>query len=322
MITIIVPVYNVEQYVSNCIESIIGQTYKELEIILVDDGSTDSSGHICDRYAQKDARIKVIHKQNGGLSDARNVGLDVATGEYIGFVDGDDFVSSTMYEKLLGIITSQEADLVICDYEEVRKNGYNPENQIEDDGHIQIVEGNDVFDLVTSLETKNIVAWNKLYKKEIFSDLRYESGRLHEDQWIIPYVVEKCSRIAYTDAKLYYYVFRDDAISKVKVSSKRMFDLLDALRNTCLFFKEKGLFSQQKLEARHICNYIINYYSMAESTFDNSYEIQLKLHSYFIKVMNECNNVFSWRQFVYKMFQINPRLGLGIKEIKDKLLHD
>lgn len=118
-ISIIVPVYNIEKYIVRCIESILNQTYSNLEIILVDDGSTDSSGGICDEYAKKDDRIVVIHKVNGGLSDARNAGLKVVTGDYIGYVDGDDWIDSTMYEDMLSVMEAKDIKLSICRYKKV-----------------------------------------------------------------------------------------------------------------------------------------------------------------------------------------------------------
>lgn len=120
LISIIVPVYKVENYLSKCLDSMICQTYKNIEIILVDDGSPDNSGKICDDYAKKDSRIKVIHKENGGLSDARNAGLKIATGKYIGFVDSDDYISVEMYEKLYNQAKKEDADIACCNYYRVK----------------------------------------------------------------------------------------------------------------------------------------------------------------------------------------------------------
>ena len=122
LISVIVPVYNIEAYLRKCIDSILAQTYTNLEIILVDDGSTDNSGEICNEYAAKDARIRVIHKGNGGLSSARNTGIDIATGKYIGFVDSDDYLAPDMYEKLLGAIVNNHADISVCNVHHVDEN--------------------------------------------------------------------------------------------------------------------------------------------------------------------------------------------------------
>lgn len=126
MISIIVPIYNVEKYLPKCIESIINQTYTDLEILLIDDGSTDNSGLICDKYASIDNRIRVIHKKNGGLSDARNVGLDICKGKYISFIDSDDYIELTMYEKMIKIMINQKVDIVSCNYNHIYNNNKIP----------------------------------------------------------------------------------------------------------------------------------------------------------------------------------------------------
>lgn len=317
MISVIVPVYNIEQYIEACICSILNQTYQNLEIILVDDGSTDSSGKICDRYAEADARIVVVHKQNGGLSDARNIGLDKATGEYIGLVDGDDYIHPQMYEHLYNTLIKYDADFSFCDYEETKALSQIQYDFIEKTEKVSVFENEAVYQLATNLRTKDVVAWNKLYKKEIFEGLSYELGRLHEDQWIIPNIVMRCKKIVYCDEKLYYYVVRKDSISKSKVSPKRMYDLLDALSNSCKIFRENGLYDEQKMVARHLCNYIIAYYESAANDMDEPQKVRKELHAYFSKVMRLNKNVFSIRQLVYQLFLINPCLGIMMKKVRE-----
>ncbi|WP_022772777.1 glycosyltransferase family 2 protein [Butyrivibrio sp. AE2015] len=317
MISIIVPVYNVENYARKCIESLISQTYKDIEIILVDDGSTDSSGAICDEYAQKDNRIKVIHKENGGLSDARNAGLDIASGDYIGFVDSDDYIDEHMYGHLYDILVDNNADMSVCDFLEVSDTDDAKDAQSE--SKIEIIEDKDVYKLVTSFNTADITAWNKLYKRDIFSDYRFEKGRLHEDQWAIPYVVSKCNRIVKSSAKLYYYVTRNDSISKTRLSPKRMWDLLDALSNSCGFFKDKRLYDEQNIEAHNLCNQIMDFYENACDFFDEPIGIKKELHDYFKKSMQLNSNVFSFKQVVYNSFMLFPQIGIVIKKIRERM---
>ena len=318
MISIIVPVYNIEKYVERCITSIMSQTYEDIEIILVDDGSTDSSGDICDRLAQKDDRILVIHKTNGGLSEARNSGLDIARGEYIGFVDGDDYISPYMYEYLYHLLSKYEANMAECDFKEVLEDEDVKYDSLKNDNIIDVLEGEHKYHLVTGLCTQDIVAWSKLYKREIFDQFRYIKGKLHEDQWAIPYIVNKCDKIVRSNARLYYYTNRKDAISKTQITPSRMWDLLDALKNSVAFFKDNGLLSYQEIEARQLCNYIMMYYELSKEEFDNYSEIRSQLHYYFKDIMRLCENVFSYKQVIYNAFMINPWLGIGIKKVREK----
>ncbi len=318
MISVIIPVYNVEKYLVKCIESVIKQTYKDLEIILVDDGSIDGSGRICDQYAKYDERIVVIHKQNGGLSSARNAGLEVAKGDYIGFVDSDDFIAENMYEYLYNIISDRNVDMAICGFKVVQENDYNSEDVDNDLELIQVLQGEDTYNLVTKLRTEDIVVWNKLYRRCIFDNLRFKTGVLHEDQWIIPYIAQRCERVAKSNRRLYYYLTRKGTITKSKVTPKRMWDLLDALDNTCVFFKQERCFGKQKIEARHLCNFIIDYYERADIDFSNARVIRRQLYRYFKKVMKFNDNVFSYKQVIYHLFLINPYLGIYIKKMREK----
>ena len=171
-ISVIVPVYKVEPYLSRCLDSIINQTYRNLEIILVDDGSPDRCGEICDEYARQDSRIRVIHKANGGLSDARNHGIDVAIGDYIAFVDSDDYIATDMYEKMLARLELDNSDMVVCNYYRFDEGSAPPK-----DGYIQlpdrVLTQDEAFDFYLQIGGDYVSAWNKLYKRTIFDDLRY-----------------------------------------------------------------------------------------------------------------------------------------------------
>ena len=201
MISIIVPVYNVEKYLNRCVDSIINQTYKNLEIILVDDGSTDNSGKICDEYQKKDSRIKVIHKTNGGMSSARNAGLDIATGNYIAFVDSDDYIALNMMATMRGYVVDNNVDMAVCGFTRLTENKilsergkevicgiYNPEKLFESEtAHIDGVKDR------VSLYTESLC--NKLYKRYIFDDLRLRIGKNHEDFYLMHYIINKCQKV-------------------------------------------------------------------------------------------------------------------------------
>ena len=182
LISVIVPVYNVEKYLNRCVDSILAQTYTNLEVILVDDGSPDGCPAICDAYVKKDKRVKVIHKANGGQGTARNAGLDIAKGDYISLIDSDDWIEKDFIKILHNYIINNDADLVICNYNEV-----NEQDQIIKHSNLQYkVYKSNKFDLLfNQIDTVPvIVPWNKLYKKSVFSNLRYADTRIYEDEAI------------------------------------------------------------------------------------------------------------------------------------------
>ena len=209
LISIIIPVYKVEKYLEKCIQSVINQTYENLQIILVDDGSPDNCGKICDEYAKKDHRIEVIHKSNGGLSDARNKGLEIAKGEYIGFVDSDDYIEADMYEVLYNLLKQYNADVSICNFYTVSQGKISIKNA--DNG---INEYNRIEILKEILLDRNIqsYAWNKLYKKELFDEIKYPIGKKYEDIGTTFYSLEKCNKVVVTGKSEYYYINRQDSI--------------------------------------------------------------------------------------------------------------
>lgn len=235
LISVIVPVYNIEKYIKKCIESIINQTYNNLEIILVDDGSTDKSGKICDEYALIDKRISVIHKENGGLSDARNCGIDVAKGKYIAFVDSDDFIDLKMYEILYNNLVKNNADISICKPYLFEK--YNEVVEAKEAEVVTVWEKKDFYTKMYDDYLMTVVAWNKLYKREIFENIRYPQGKKIEDAAIIHYVLEKCEKIVLTNLELYFYYQRDDSI--MHKYNFGLLDELDALYDRILFFEKK-----------------------------------------------------------------------------------
>lgn len=208
MISIIVPVYNVEKYLRRCIDSILSQTYRDIEVILVDDGSTDSSPAICDEYGEKDSRITVIHKPNGGLSDARNSGINIAKGEYLGFVDSDDYISSEMYEKLLSNAEKHKADIAVCNAELVQE-GKSAEFK-ENDG-VRVYDGNATYAMICQ-RAFTVNAWNKLYRRELFDTVRYPVGMLYEDLATTYKLTELSQKVVVLEQELYAYVQRAGSI--------------------------------------------------------------------------------------------------------------
>ena len=206
MISIIVPIYNVEKYLPQCVESLINQNYRDIEIILVDDGSPDKCPEICDAYARKDDRICVIHKQNGGESSARNAGLRASTGEYIGFVDPDDWVAPEMYEKMLQAINENQADLVVCGYEYCHDDGTIDETRKYIRRSMEILSQKDMMQRCSDIPpTIRHVVWNKLFHKSIIQNLVFqESLRASMDVKLLTEYLLKIQKAVFLHEPFYY----------------------------------------------------------------------------------------------------------------------
>ena len=216
-ISVIVPVYNVEAYLEKCVESILRQTYTNLEILLINDGSTDNSGDLCDQLALRDQRIRVIHKENGGLSDARNTGIEEASSDLIGFVDSDDYIDEDMYETLYRQMLESKAELSMCGHYDVYHQI--PEKQVV---AIQtwVLTPEEAIRMVMEAKILSVTAVNKLYKKELFDQLRFEMGKIAEDAFIMIRLIHQCSKVVATNEKKYYYVHRENSITTQKFSLK------------------------------------------------------------------------------------------------------
>lgn len=204
-ISVIVPVYKVEAYLPKCIESIIGQTYENLEIILVDDGSPDGCGAICDEYAAKDDRITVIHQQNAGVSAARNAGLDAATGDYIGFVDSDDWIEPDMYEYLMQAVLTNHADIASCAFSRDRDSNALVCEQID-----AVVTGTEAISMLIREKRIIEVLWNKLYRAELWKELRFPVGKRYEDAAVFHVFLDRAPKIIFLPQVKYHYVIRGE----------------------------------------------------------------------------------------------------------------
>lgn len=225
LISVIVPIYKVEEYLEKCIDSLVNQTYINLEIILVDDGSPDSCGDICDEAAKHDNRIKVIHKKNGGLSDARNAGMKVATGEYTSFIDSDDFISLDFYQTMFDVMKKTSCDIVECGVLKVKPDFEDSHNVSKIMSEKAYSARDALVELINDGEFHQHV-WNKLYKREAVGDIIFEKGACNEDEFWTYRVFGNAKKIVKIDTKMYFYLQRPGSIMGVGYSLKR----LDALR--------------------------------------------------------------------------------------------
>lgn len=227
LISVIIPVYKVEEYLDVCIESVVNQSYRNLQIILVDDGSPDNSGKICDQWAVKDSRIQVIHKHNGGLSDARNAGLAETAGEYISFIDSDDYVSPFMIEELWMALKSENADIVECNYQPFESEYPQlPDRQIS---KVRTYSPEDALALLLRGEEFAYPVWNKLYRKGLFETLNFEKGKLHEDVFFTYKAFGTSKRICKVNSTMYFYRQRAGSIMGSKFTARNL-DALHARR--------------------------------------------------------------------------------------------
>lgn len=233
LISVIIPIYHVEDYLKECVDSVLKQTYSNLEIILVDDGSDDKCPSICDDYQKQDARIHVIHKENGGLSDARNAGLDIATGDYICFIDSDDVVHPNFIQTLYEDLLFTNSDMAICHYEKVYEIPQVME--LPSQHAIKVYTQLEILDALYGKESLFIiVAWNKLYRKSIWDNLRYPKGKIHEDEFVIHHILDQVSQVVLNEGSYYYYRQREGSITN-HYNEKRL-HALEGLENRIQFY--------------------------------------------------------------------------------------
>jgi glycosyltransferase involved in cell wall biosynthesis len=241
LVSIIVPVYNIEEYIEKCVDSLLAQTYANIEILLIDDGSNDKSSTICDKTALQDTRVCVIHKKNGGLSDARNVGISMSRGQYIAFVDGDDYVHKNYIKTLLNAAQRYQADISVCSYIRVYSDGSKAREgkreQVTQFSNIQAIR-----DLTLPNSLCDVVAWNKLYSRRLFieNSIRYPLGKVNEDTFTTYKLLYGANRIVFLDEPLYFYVQRSSSIMGVGYTSKNL-AIVEAIDEMLLWAGRKRL---------------------------------------------------------------------------------
>lgn len=318
IVSVIVPVYKVEKYLSKCIDSILNQTYSNLEIILVDDESPDHCGAICDEYAKKDSRIKVIHKENGGLSDARNAGIDVASGEYLMFVDSDDWIDcnaiEVLYQRMRQDCSDMAVGSVICTDE--------ADNLIKDSGsQWQLSDATyDLEKFSNEIILHFPMACSKLYRTEFFKEIRFPVGKVHEDEFVVHRLAGRCKTISTVSNIVYFYRQREGSIMSEQNYLKRL-DAIEAWIDRIIFYSEQSLISAMQKTFLHIMIVMPNIVSHINLKNKENQKYVKKLYSdikklYYMKLKSLAS--FSVR-LRFTIFSLSPNLYIKIISIYAKL---
>lgn len=237
LVSIVIPVYKVMEFLPRCVDSVLNQTYENIEILLIDDGSPDDCGKICDDYAKKDARVKVIHKKNGGLSDARNVGIENSKGCYICFVDSDDILDKNFVRYHYESITETESDVSICLYQKFfEESEISTAGELDASVLLELDKHNLNLKLFEKQNIHYICACTKMCKKEIFETLRFEVGRLHEDEFIVYKIFDKANKAVMINLPLYFYRMRQGSITKAQTFKEKNLDAFYSIESCYKFY--------------------------------------------------------------------------------------
>lgn len=302
-VSIVVPVYKVEPYLKRCIDSILVQTYTDFDLILVDDGSPDNCGKICDEYAQKDSRIHVIHRENGGLSAARNSGIDWSfensDSEWIMFVDSDDWIYQHALEYMLAICEKENVKTIVCEYTKEKQEN----EQILNKESYRIIDTSSLYNYPQNYNTFMIVsAWAKLYSKLLLKDIRYPVGKKYEDGFTTHKLMLQNEKTALLYMKLYHYFVRDDSITKQKWDCHSL-DGIEATKERMRYFKENKMDIAYKNEINHYICDLANNYKLCRESEENK-KFARKLKSELKNAINKYNHIvkIDYSSIYYTMY--------------------
>lgn len=310
-LSIIVPIYNVEKYLEKCVNSILAQTFTDFELILVNDGSLDDCLTICNTYANIDKRVKVINKENGGLSSARNAGLKLAKGDYIAFVDSDDFIHKEMYQILYSYGIKNSSTLVICDYMDVEEDRmYDTNYSIQNFKEENYTNIEALSQLYSNKGVMFVVACNKIFKKDLFYNLRFEEGKIHEDEFIAAKILFACSKVTYLPINLYFYLQRSNGIVRSPFNIRKL-DAVEAYKERIDFFRNiKQTELTKKAEYNYITLFFL-YYFKTKKEVPNSKKRLKNIKKDFCGNLGAFikNPYFIWKEKIsWILFAINPFL--------------
>lgn len=305
LISVIVPVYGVEEYLDKCVESIVNQTYKNLEILLVDDGSPDNCPQMCDEWAKKDSRIKVVHKENGGLSSARNAGLDNCTGEYVGFIDSDDWIDLKFFETLYNNLVEDDADISVVGVWKVYET--HMKSQTEKFTRRSFT-GEET--LKNFLYMRNNLAGgvtDKIFKIELFDGVRFPLGLTAEDRYVHAVIYSKINKLAFDPVPMYYYLTRENSICTSDLNP-HTFDRIEIVKMTCEYLDSINYKDQKAVEYFKMKGYHDVLYKLLTIQAPKKYikEYKKKTRKYFWKIMadSEVSNGFKLKYICFCFFPI------------------
>lgn len=292
LISVVVPVYNVEHYLKKCVDSICHQTYRNLEIILVDDGSTDRSGSLCDEFATSDSRIRVIHKSNGGLSDARNAGMELASGEWWMFVDSDDYIAPDTAETLLLAAVENHCEIAVCNMMRIYEDGkqepfYCPVTEPT------IWAGEQRFE---TLRQPSVC--NKLFRADLFKGIRFPKGKFYEDTFVYHALAHRASRIALTGLSGYYYLSRRESILGQSQFTDRYFDYVEAIHERAMFLFNHGVSRYEEEACLSLYAAIVNSTKNIRKTPQNAEHFQ---------------KMWEWYELAYRNLMSSPDTSIKQK---------
>jgi glycosyltransferase involved in cell wall biosynthesis len=314
-ISIIVPVYNIEHLLAKCIDSILDQSLTNFELILVNDGSTDKSGEICNQYAKLDSRVKVIHKKNGGTASSRNAGLEVSVGKYIGFVDNDDYINKYMFETLFNHACLHSSDIVVCDYLQVNEGQDYDTCKLDLDYSVHHFNNIEALNQIYTEQATFVYPWNKLYQKRLFEDIKYEIGNLYDDETVAHKILYNSKKVTYIKTKLYYYVKRKGSMVNSPFNIKK-FGRVYALKEREVFFRNIREVDLHQKALKHYMETFFWYYFLAKSSFNNiDLELKKLKHTFDKSLIYLLSSKeIGWKQkLVCIFFSINPKLVSLIK---------
>lgn len=323
-ISVIVTAYNIEEYLPRCLDSLLAQTYRHLEIIVVDDGSTDKTSDICDEYAAKSSNIKVIHRKNGGPSAARNAGVKEAGGDYIGYVDGDDWTEPDMYEKMLEACLNVDAEIAICTYRQVGEGG----EEIHPTGNIVELSGKEALEIYISGHAQYHIyhsVWSKLFKRNIITDIMFPEGRKSEDIMYTTWAMTKACKCVFLDTPYYnYMVDRNTSIMNNRLHERRFEDEIPFWKEQIAYLRSLGMDELAQKAAYQFYKRMLFYYEdFRDKKMRESAKKLKKLlfnEKEIIRSIYREAFVFSGDKARMKVFLISPALFYRIVKLYEKVV--
>lgn len=305
-ISVVVPVHNVEPYLGACVDSILAQTFSDFELILVDDGSTDRSGAICDEYAALDSRVRAIHQEALGVSVARNSGIAVASGTYISFVDSDDLIAPDYFSRMMDVMLRENVRLVLCRSQHFEE-GSSPELGIGVDAPdvVSLLSGKELCLKRFEPESPILIApWGKLYDRSLWKDHEFPAGKIHEDQFVIPIVMYEAERTALMEARLYYYRHRAGSITS-KLSAKH-FANFEGMDLVLRFYESQGEPELVEALKRHKEKHLANYNLLAREKGIKDVPAKYKMST--LKALRLVKKYFGYDYYDMRLYKLYPKL--------------